>query len=131
MTEAFSDLVMPIFQRVIDLQDSLSWEESPSLERVRKQTKSWIDEAERRAVTDQGLSEEFAMAKYGLVALIDEVLTGSAWGQSVGWGSEEHVLEWDFYHSNLRAERFYEMAEVAYDAVSQARYSGDPLETFC
>ncbi len=64
------------------------------------------------------------------MAWIDEVLTDSTWGKSVDWGSEDHVLEWDIYKSNLRADRFYPMAEEAFDAVSQGRSTADPLETY-
>jgi type VI secretion system protein ImpK len=48
----------------------------------------------------------------------------------VDWGSEDHVLEWDLYKSNLRAEKFYPMAEQAFAAVEQGRSSADPLETY-
>ena len=130
MTDAFSELVMPIFQRVIELQGSLSWSESPGLESVKKQTRVGIESAEQRAATDSRLATEFDMSKYGLVAWIDEVLTDSTWGQSVGWGSQDHVLEWDLYGTNLRADRFYPNAEAAESAASAARASTDPLETY-
>lgn len=130
MTDAFSELVMPIYHRVIDLQSSLSWGESPSLDQVKKQTRGWIEAAEQRASVDATLSAEYHLARYGLVAWIDEVLTASTWGQSVDWGSEDHVLEWDLYRTNLRAERFYQEAEVAYDAASQGRCSADPVEAY-
>jgi type VI secretion system protein ImpK len=131
MTDAFSDLVMPIFREVIDLKDRLSWRRDlPSLEEVKQQTRGWIEAVEQRARSDDGLASEFALAKYGFVAWIDEVLTDSSWGQSVGWGSEDHVLEWNLYRTNLRAGRFYEKAEDAYEAVSQSRSSTDPLEVY-
>jgi type IV/VI secretion system ImpK/VasF family protein len=131
MTDAFSDLVMPIFREVIDLKDRLSWRRDlPSLEEVKQQTRLWIEAAEQRAQADDGLASEFALAKYGFVAWIDEVLTDSSWGQSVGWGSEDHVLEWNLYKTNLRAGRFYEKSEDAYAAVSQSRSSTDPLEIY-
>jgi type IV/VI secretion system ImpK/VasF family protein len=131
MTDAFSDLVMPIFREVIDLKDRLSWRRDlPSLEEVKQQTRGWVEAVEQRARPDDGLAAEFALAKYGFVAWIDEVLTDSSWGQSVGWGSEDHVLEWNIYRTNLRAGRFYEKAEDAYEAVSQSRSSTDPLEVY-
>lgn len=130
MTDAFSDLVMPIFQKVIELKDKLTWGESPSLDEVKKKTRSWIDQTEQKAHADDGLAQEFALAKFGLVAWIDEILTDSSWGKSVGWGSEDHVLEWNLYQTNLRAGRFFEEAEEAYEAVSQARSSTDPLEVY-
>jgi type VI secretion system protein ImpK len=125
MTDAFAELVLPIFQKVIDLQHSLSWSEQKSLDEVKKLTRSWIDAAEQRAVVDAALAEDFNLAKFGLVAWIDEVLTDSAWGHSVDWGSEDHVLEWDVYRSRLRADKFYEMA-----AIASTKRAYDPLECY-
>jgi type VI secretion system protein ImpK len=113
MTDAFAELVMPIFRRVIDLQDRLAWGESRSLEEVKKTTSSWIEEARRRALGNPRLTSSYELARYGLVAWIDEVLTDSEWGRKVDWGSQEHVLEWDLYGSHDRAYLFYQHAEKA------------------
>jgi type VI secretion system protein ImpK len=125
MTDAFADLVLPIFRNVIDLQDRLAWGESPSLDEVKKQTREWIEGAERRAVVDPELSRDLELAKFGIVAWIDEVLTESNWGRSHDWGSEDHVLEWDLYGSHIRASKFYDMAERA-----ERETSADPLEVY-
>src|SRR5271166_1720767 len=125
MTDSFADVVMPIFSKVIGLQDRLSWGEARNLEEVKKETKSWIEQASRRAVVSPELSLSFELVKFGLVAWIDEVLDGSDWGSSVGWGSEEHVLEWDFYHSHDRAWLFYKHADRA-----EAQSNMDALETY-
>ena len=81
MTDPFAELVMPIFQRVIELQNALSWREAPTLDAIKKKTRGWIEEAELRARLDPRLSAEFAMTKYGLVAWIDEVLTDGHVGE--------------------------------------------------
>ena len=131
MTDAFSDLVLPIFRRVLDLTGKLSaGGESLSIEEVKAQTRSWIEDAELRASSDASLSDAFGLAKYGLVGWIDEVLTDSSWGKSVRWGSEDYVLEWDVYRDHNRATKFYEHAEVAFDELTQSRASADSLETF-
>lgn len=125
MTDAFAELVTPIFQRVIELENQLSWKQTASLDDVKRLTRSCIEAAEQRAVVDPTLAENFKFAKYGLVAWIDEILTDSAWGRSVEWGSEDHVLEWDMFHSRLRAEKFYSVA-----AEAEARRAYDVLETY-
>ena len=129
MTDAFCDLVMPVFQEVIDLQDHLAWGEKPSLEEVMERTRGWVEAAEQRAVVNADLSADFAMAKFGLVAWIDEVLTDSDWGRSVGWGSEDHVLEWYLYNSRIRAKKFFDEAALA-EREAEAGGSIDPLETY-
>jgi type VI secretion system protein ImpK len=130
MTEAFSDLVIPIFREVIKLRNSLSPGVQQSLEDVRTQIRGWIDDAEKRSRNDDGLALEFAQAKYGVVAWVDEILTDSSWGDSVGWGSRKNILEWDLYGSQDRAWKFIEMAEESFKAVSEARSSSDPLESY-
>jgi type VI secretion system protein ImpK len=134
MTDAFADLVTPLFENVIDFQDRLSWGEKPPLDEVKRLVRSWIEQTDQRAGVDRGLSEHFDLARFGFVAWIDEVLTDSEWGRSVHWGSEKNVLEWDLYHSNLRAERFYDMAARAErhaDASGDpARGAADPLEVY-
>jgi type VI secretion system protein ImpK len=125
MNDAFAELVLPIFQNLIDLQDNLSWGETPTLEEVKKRTRSWIEAAEQRASVDSSLAEDFDLARYGLVAWIDEILTDSDWGRSVDWGAEDHVLEWDLYRSHIRAEKFYDQS-----AIAETHNSTDPLETY-
>lgn len=125
MTDAFADLVMPIFGDVLELRKRLARGEPRTLDDVMRQVQTLMDEAGRRAVTDPAASRSFDDARFGLVAWIDEVLTESEWGHSVGWGSEEHVLEWLTFHSRDRAWRFYEHAEEA-----ESRGSIDALEVY-
>lgn len=125
MTDAFADLVMPIFGDVLELRRRLARGEPRALDDVMRQVQSAIDEAARRAVTDPAASRSFDDARFGLVAWIDEVLTDSEWGHSVGWGSEEHVLEWLSFRSRDRAWRFYEHAEEV-----ESRGSIDALEVY-
>jgi type VI secretion system protein ImpK len=126
MTDAFAELVMPIFRKVLDLRDRLSWGESRTLDEVKHLVKSWIEDGRRRAMGNPELVRSFSLAEYGLVAWIDEVLTESEWGRSVDWGSLEHVLEWDLYRTHDRATLFYEPhAEAA-----EAQGDLDALEVY-
>jgi type VI secretion system protein ImpK len=132
VTDAFSNLVLPIFRRVVSLVHSLENDSSPKLDDVKRRVRSWIEDSELRTSRDATLAVEFPLAKFAIVALIDELLTDSEWGKSdsVAWGSEEHVLEWDLYHDHNRAWKFYEHAEAAFTGVTQSRISSDPLETY-
>jgi type VI secretion system protein ImpK len=111
MTDAFAELVMPLFRRVIDLQDRLAWEESRSLEEVKQATGAWIEDARRRAMGQPAVTRSFELARYGLVAWIDEVLTESEWGRRMG--CPEQILEWDLFRTRKRAHLFYEHAGAA------------------
>jgi type VI secretion system protein ImpK len=111
MTDAFAELVTPVFRRVVDLQDRLAWEESRTLEEVKQATGTWIEDARRRAMGQPTVARSFELARYGLVAWIDEVLTDSEWGRRTG--SPEQILEWDLFHTRDRAYLFYEHAKDA------------------
>lgn len=125
MTDAFADLIHPYFEHVIELQDRLAWGESRTIDEVKDGLLGFLEKAENRAAADPRLAEDFAMVKYGLVAWTDEVLTDSEWGRSVDWGSQEQILEWDLYRSNLRAEKFYDQA-----ARAERRGTPDAIEVY-
>jgi type IV/VI secretion system ImpK/VasF family protein len=125
MTDAFADLVMPIFHRVINLQNRLSRGEPKTLDEVMHLTRAWIDEAGRRVAANPELKRSFDRARYGLVAWIDETLTNSEWGRSTGWGSEEHVLEWFMFKSRGRAYLFYQHSDD-----TEAHGDMDALEVY-
>jgi type VI secretion system protein ImpK len=111
MTDAFAELVMPIFHKGIDLQDRLSRGESRSLDEVKRMASDWIEEARRRSLGSSGLKRSYDLARFGLVAWIDEILTESEWGRKAG--SPEEVLEWDLFSSRDRATLFYDHADRA------------------
>src|SRR5262245_19035676 len=105
MTDAFAELVMPIFRKGVDLQGRLSREGTLTLDEVKRTARGWIEEARRRAQGAPGLGRSFDMALFGLVAWIDEFLYDSEWGQALS--PEEEIVEWDYFSTRLRAGRFY------------------------
>jgi type VI secretion system protein ImpK len=123
MTDAFAELVMPIFRKGIDLQGRLSRGEARTLDEVKRMAKEWIEEARRRAMGVPRVKRSYELARFGLVAWIDEVLTESEWGKKVG--SPEEILEWDLFDSRKRAALFYERADEA-----DAENDLDALETY-
>ena len=124
MTDAFANLVGPVFQHVVDLQDRLGQGESPTLPAERERILAVLGEAERKAgASSSQLAHDFELARRALVYWIDEVLINSGWEHAVAW--KQHILEWDIYQERLRADRFY---EVAHEAETLA--GTDPLETF-
>jgi type VI secretion system protein ImpK len=124
MTDAFANLVGPVFQHVVDLQARLDEGESPTLQAERDRILAVLGEAERKAgASSSQLAHDFELARRALVYWIDEVLINSGWDHAAEW--KQHILEWDIYQERLRADRFY---EVAHDAETLA--GTDPLETF-
>src|SRR5512147_2377806 len=106
MTDAFADVVMPIFQKALQLLDRLSLGEARSPDEVMAQTQSSIEEAARKTLARPDLARSFELAKFGLVTWIDEILTDSAWGVNVRWSTGVHLLEWSVYGTRVAASRF-------------------------
>jgi type VI secretion system protein ImpK len=124
MTDAFANLVGPVFQHVVDLQDELNAGESPTLQAERDRILAVLGDAERKAgASSSQLAHDFELARRALVYWIDEVLINSGWDHATEW--KQHILEWDIYQERLRADRFY---EIAHEAETLA--GTDPLETF-
>ena len=124
MTDAFANLVGPVFQHVVDLQDRLNAGESPTLQAERDRILAVLGDAERKAgASSSQLAHDFELARRALVYWIDEVLINSGWDHATEW--RQHILEWDIYQERLRADRFYELAHEA-----ETLADTDPLETF-
>lgn len=123
MTDAFAELVSPLFTYGIRLLQGVERGEHPNLETVRARVQTLLAEADNRAAGNAHLSRDFALARPALIYWVDEVLINSNWMHAAAWG--QHILEWDLYHERLRADRFFERAAEA------ERLAGtDPLETY-
>jgi len=90
---------------------------SPADERLR--IRGWLDQAEGRL----GHAQDWQLAKYALVAWIDEVLIDAPW-EGRGWW-KENALEVEVFSTRLRNEQFYLKAKEASSLPQK-----DALETF-
>ena len=107
MTPKFAQAVDPIFLHVLNLLDRTGRGENPSPLDERLSIRGWFDQAE--AILGQ--SPEWELAKYALVAWIDEVLIESTWEGASWWN--ENALEVDFFNTRLANEQFYTKAKEA------------------
>jgi type VI secretion system protein ImpK len=123
MTDPFANLVSPVFQYVIDLQQHLEQGQGPALEPEREQILALLAEADQKAATSSQLAHDYELARHALVYWIDEVLINSPWKHALEW--RQRILEWDLFQERLRADRFYEKAQEA-----EALAGTDPLETY-
>ena len=119
MTPEFAKAVDPVFLCVLDLLDRIDRDEMHNVEEERLRIRGHLDQAE--AMLGQG--PDWKVAKYGLVAWIDEVLVDAHWADSVWW--KENCLEWEEFKTLDRSEQFYLKAK---EASSMRRK--DALEVF-
>ena len=107
MTPRFAQAVDPIFLQVLGLLDRLSRGESPSPQDERLRIRAIIDQAEATL----GSGTEWELAKYAIVAWIDELLIDASWPGQDWWSN--NVLEMEYFKSRSRFEKFWVRAQEA------------------
>lgn len=108
MTPKFSKAVDPIFSYVLGLLERAEAGENPSVREERLRIHGKLDQAEGQL----GQSVDWQLAKYALVAWIDELLILDApWEGRSPW--KEDALEVEIFNSRMRHELFYLKAREA------------------
>jgi type VI secretion system protein ImpK len=121
MTPKFAEAVDPVFLHVLGLLDRIGREENPPPREERLRIRGWLDQAQ--AIL--GESQDWQLAKYALVAWIDEVLieTQVPWEGQDWW--KENALEVELFGTRESNEQFYMKAKE-----SSTLSHRDALEVF-
>ena len=119
MTPNFSQAVDRVFAHVLELLERISRGQPVSAQEERRRIRFWIDDAE----ANLGLTAEWQLAKYGLVAWVDEVLIEAPWPDKNWW--IENTLEWELFSTHEAYEQFYVRANEAATLTNK-----DALEVF-
>jgi type VI secretion system protein ImpK len=101
MTPKFSEAVDPTFLHVLRLLERIDRGETPSAKDERQHIRGWIDQAE--ALLGQG--PDWQLAKYALVAWIDEVLIEADWDGRSWW--TDNALEQEIFSERRAFHQFY------------------------
>ena len=107
MSPTFAQAVDPVFLCVLGLLDRVSAGENPAPEDERMRIRGLIDQAEGRL----GQAQDWQLAKYALVAWIDEVLSDAQWQGRDWWN--ENAMEVELFNTRLANEQFYVRAKDA------------------
>ncbi len=119
MNNRFTSVVDPIFLRALQVLERLDQGgiiDAPELHREFQEQFEFGD-----AVL--GDESEWRLAKYALVAWIDEMLIGHAWSGSKWWSN--NALEAQLFQTRLCSVRFFELAKEAATV-----YQRDALHVF-
>jgi type VI secretion system protein ImpK len=119
MTPQFAQAVDPIFLAMLNLLDQIGQNQPVSPQNERYRIVAAVDHAEGAL----GGGVEWELAKYALVAWIDEMLVETPWSGRDWWSN--NVLEVEYFNTRLCNERFYTKAQ---EASGQSRR--DALEVF-
>ena len=107
MTPKFSQAVDLVFLHVLGLLERIENSESPAPEEEQVRIRALIDQAE----ASLGKEKEWELAKYGLVAWIDEMLVDAPWDGREWWSN--NVLEMHYFNSRRAFEEFFIHAQEA------------------
>ena len=119
MKTNFSKAVDPVFLHVLELIERIAANESPDPGEERSRIRARLDRAELRL----GQVEEWNLAKYAIVAWVDEMLIDAPWDGARWWN--ENPLQFEIFRS---AEAFSEFYRKANEASQLARK--DVLEVY-
>ncbi|MEM8669130.1 MAG: DotU family type IV/VI secretion system protein [Planctomycetota bacterium] len=119
MTPNFALAVDPVFLHMVRLLDTISAGKEPDAKEERVRISALLSEADARL----GSNPEWDLARYGLVAWIDEMLVEAPWGGKEWWSN--NVLEMELFSTRNCYEMFFVKAKEA-SGLSQR----DALEVF-
>jgi type VI secretion system protein ImpK len=119
MTPEFAAAFDPVFQHVLGVLDRISRNESLSATDVRR---SILDRL-RQTDDHSAAHEEWDLARFAVVAWIDEMLVEAPWDGRQWW--KENVLTFELFRTRERATLFFARAKQAL-----ATPGRDALEVF-
>jgi type VI secretion system protein ImpK len=107
MTPDFATAVDPVFLNVLRILARIRDGNPPTPDEARSHARNLIAEAEARV----GQRRDWELAKYALVAWIDEMLIDSPWDGQSWW--KENSLEVEMFRTRERATQFFANAKEA------------------
>ena len=107
MTPDFATAVDPVFLNVLRILARIREGNPPTPDEARSHARNLIAEAEARV----GQRRDWELAKYALVAWIDEMLIDSPWDGQGWW--KENSLEVETFRTRDRATQFFANAKEA------------------
>jgi type VI secretion system protein ImpK len=107
MTPEFARAIDPLFSYVLDLLHRIECNDSPDADTERIHIRGHFDRAEAML----GTKEDWLLAKYAMVAWIDDMLIDAPWDGRVEW--KETPLEFELFNSSKAYSTFYLRAEDA------------------
>jgi type VI secretion system protein ImpK len=107
MTPEFAAAVDPIFRHVLDLLERIAAGEDVDPRRAQRRIVDLLEQADAAL----GATVPWELARYALVAWIDEVLLDAAWPQRDWWSN--NVLEAALFRTRDCSEMFFRRAEEA------------------
>ncbi len=102
------DLTKEIFTYLVRFREQASTAAAPSEEQLRSELRAIFRRLEDHAKRQSSLVAPLEQVRYPLVALVDEVITTSAWEHAEAWS--RRPLEMEMWGTSQGGSRFFELA---------------------
>ncbi|CAM2067562.1 DotU family type IV/VI secretion system protein [Sulfidibacter corallicola] len=99
------DVTRDLFLFAATFRERLNQGSLPPVQTLYHEAKVLFDRMDQVVVSNPALSARYGKIKYGLVALIDEIIVSSTWSEGPNWP----VLELEFYATNIAGNHCYEL----------------------
>ncbi len=97
-------VITDAFLFVATFRDRIDQGTSPTLEGLLQEVRTLFHNMDHKVMTDSVLKSRYDRIRFGLVALIDEVIVTSTWDQAPHWPT----MEMEFYGSRVAGNVFYD-----------------------
>ena len=119
MSPEFATAVDPVFTYILSVMDEIENGRTPATDDVSSRVRGLLDQAENRL----GQRSDWELAKYALVAWVDDLLIEAPWDGRTWW--EQNRLEFQLFRSADAFSVFYVKAKEANELSKK-----DALEVF-
>jgi len=98
------DVIVDLFLFVATFKERVERGAPPPLDEVYQEVKSVFAQMDQKVLADHVMKAKYDRVRFGLVALVDEVLVTSTWEHAPQWP----VLEMEFYGTKVAGNKFYD-----------------------
>ncbi|CAM2007098.1 DotU family type IV/VI secretion system protein [Acanthopleuribacter pedis] len=99
------DVTRDLFLFAATFRERLNQGSLPPVQTLYQEVRILFDKMDQEVVSNPALSARYGKIKYGLVALIDEIIVSSTWAEARNWP----VLELEFYATNIAGNHCFEL----------------------
>ncbi len=99
------DVTRDLFLFAATFRERLNQGSLPPVQTLYQEVRILFDKMDQEVVSNPALSARYGKIKYGLVALIDEIIVSSTWSEARNWP----VLELEFYATNIAGNHCFEL----------------------
>ena len=101
------EITKDLFLFVATFRERIERGQNPQVNQIRNEVRGIFGDMDYKAKGDPAVYARYEKLRYGLVALVDEVVLNADWKEAASWP----VLELEFYNTNIAGNHVYELVK--------------------